>query len=67
MLYTPLSYEEIFPAKDEVLEVFETEVRGRRVLCRRGADGLPRVERLLSTDPADYLDPDWMPGSVLQF
>ena len=41
----------------------ERMVDGRMVLVTPGADGMGTVERLLSTDPADYLDPRWQPGT----
>lgn len=38
---------------------------GRWALCRRAVDGTLRLERLLSTDPADFLRPEWWPGATL--
>lgn len=38
---------------------------GRQALCRREPDGRLRLERLLSTDPADFLRPEWVPGARL--
>ncbi|MDI3317284.1 MAG: YlzJ-like family protein [Bacillota bacterium] len=43
----------------------EAQVGGRRLLVERGADGRRRVVRLLSTDPADFLDARFQPGTVL--
>jgi hypothetical protein len=39
------------------------DIGSARVLASIGADGRVRVERLLSTDPAHYLDPALLPGS----
>ncbi len=36
-----------------------------RLLLERGSDGGWRVSRLLSSDPADYLDPTFFPGRLL--
>ncbi|MBT9258545.1 MAG: YlzJ-like family protein [Clostridiales bacterium] len=44
------------------LEVLE--VAGRKVLCAPGEEpGTFRIERLLSTDPMDFLDPRFQPGT----
>jgi hypothetical protein len=36
----------------------------RHVWLLRGADGRRRIQRLASTEPRDYLDPRWQPGSL---
>ncbi|HYG59882.1 MAG TPA: YlzJ-like family protein [Symbiobacteriaceae bacterium] len=40
----------------------EQTVEGRLLLVTPSHDGYGTVQRLLSTDPADYLDPRWQPG-----
>ncbi|CAB1128889.1 conserved protein of unknown function [Candidatus Hydrogenisulfobacillus filiaventi] len=40
-------------------------VDGRLCLVRRDPAGGWRLERLLSTDPADYLDGRWTPNRLL--
>lgn len=68
VLYTPLALEDIFPQDlNNPGALVEMTVNGRLCLVRRDADGIPRLERLLSTDPNDYLIPDLAPGTALQF
>ncbi|MCL8208011.1 MAG: YlzJ-like family protein [Actinomycetia bacterium] len=69
ILYTPLAPEDVFgwgwggPPGDDRLEL--EDVAGRPCLVRTGADGRRRLERLLSTDPRDFLDPRFAPGRLV--
>jgi hypothetical protein len=70
MLYTPVPYEDIFlaPGLDGSVagdQFYWQEVAGRLCQLRRGPDGRIRLERLLSTDPKDYLDARFAPGHFL--
>ncbi len=38
---------------------------GRLLMVSEAQDGNYRIERLISTDPADYLDPQWQPGRII--
>lgn len=68
VLYTPLALEEIFPEETaDRSDLFEVWVHNKLVLARRGAHGEIQVERLISTEANDYLDPQWLPGSQLTF
>ncbi|MDA8194625.1 MAG: YlzJ-like family protein [Thermaerobacter sp.] len=64
MLYTPMPLDAVFPPdyREQCLEVM---VDGKLCLVLRGQDGLIRLERLISTDPADFLNPRYTPHSVL--
>ncbi len=42
------------------------EMDGRSFLLE-AADGQMRIVRLMSTDPRDYLNPDWQPGKAFSF
>jgi hypothetical protein len=66
ILYTPLSWEDIFPA-EPVPAPLAGYVNGRLCLVRVGPDGTPRIERLLSTDPQDYLDPALQPATPVSW
>jgi hypothetical protein len=44
----------------------EITVDGVRLLAARSASGHARVVRLLSTDPADYLDGRFSPGQEIK-
>lgn len=65
MLYTIYPYESVFPQDFDEHPFVEMQVQGRLCLGRRGSDGITRLERLMSTDPADYLDPRFTPRTVL--
>lgn len=43
----------------------EMMVDGRLLQVLPGQNGQGTVQRLLSTDPQDYLDPRWQPGTVI--
>ncbi len=43
----------------------EVEVEGKKVLVTVNRRGEQVISRLLSTDPADFLDPRWTPGNVI--
>ncbi len=65
MLYTPLSMDDIFPRDPEDHGLMEWWVEGRLCLVRRDKEGAPRLERLLSTNPEDYLDERFQPHRLL--
>ena len=65
ILYTPLAMEDIFVPNMEDRPLTPRWIDGRLCLIRRDADGVERVERLLSTDPNDYWDPRFQPNSPL--
>ncbi|MDA8204955.1 MAG: YlzJ-like family protein [Thermaerobacter sp.] len=65
VLYTPMAFEDIFPQTQEAERIFPGWLEGRLCLIRRAADGSERLERLLSTDPNDYLDPRFQPNHRL--
>ncbi|AEJ39860.1 hypothetical protein TPY_1679 [Sulfobacillus acidophilus TPY] len=65
ILYTPLAWDDIFPAPEDAAPVWERIIDGRLCLVRQSPDGTPRLERLLSTDPADYLNPAFQPNRLL--
>lgn len=43
----------------------ECAVEGRLLLVTPGAHGTGVVQRLISSDPQDYMDPRWQPGAVV--
>jgi hypothetical protein len=44
-------------------EPVEVSLEGRILQVTPSGDGTGILRRLISTDPADYLDPRWQPGS----
>jgi len=66
VLYTPLALEDVLASPDsQAGEPWLTHVGGRPCLVRRGPSGQVVMERLLSTDPADFLDARFQPGCPL--
>lgn len=66
MLFTTMPWETIFPNQcQETPILMMTTVHGRPCLVRRLEDGSRRIERLLSTDPADFLDARFLPDTLL--
>ena len=68
ILWTPLPLEQVLeeshqasPAIEEVL------IEGKRLQVESLDGHRARVVRLLSLDPADYLDPRWQPGQVVSY
>lgn len=43
----------------------ELRVEGRLLQVLPGDGGMGTVQRLISTDPRDYLDPRWQPGAPI--
>jgi hypothetical protein len=43
---------------------FEINYYGRNFLAQSLSNGRLKIDRLLSTDPQDFLNPDWQPGSI---
>ena len=40
--------------------------RDNRVfVVSQSSDGQRQIERLISSDPSDYLNPEWQPGQIL--
>lgn len=44
----------------------EVTLQGHRLIVEDGPGGLSRIVRLISTDPAEYLDPRWTPGQAVR-
>jgi hypothetical protein len=66
MLYTPLPPEDIWgPLMGDVDSVHWDRHADRLCLARLGPRGERRLERLFSTNPRDYLDPRFQPGTLL--
>lgn len=66
ILYTPLSESDIFPVDPKSFEAQQTlTVDGRMIRVSQMDDGSYQVVQLLSTDPQDYLDSRYSPGSKI--
>jgi len=65
MLYTPLAVEDIFPTADKPA-VKLVQYGGKMVYITENDLGEIQLERLLSSDPKDYLNQSFIPGTILK-
>ncbi|HEY8532017.1 MAG TPA: YlzJ-like family protein [Limnochorda sp.] len=66
MLYTIYPLELVLGEEEgEGPALVELSVAGRPVMAARDPSGGLTLHRLLSTDPADYLNPGFQPGTIL--
>lgn len=67
ILWTPMQLELVLEGLDKMTDPVYGQVchRGVPMLVEKSDDGKVKVARLLSTDPADYLKAEYVPGSVL--
>lgn len=71
MLYTIIPAEAIFDSESETspLEssVGQVEIKQGSVslLTQPLPGGQYKIDRIISTDPQDYLRPEWQPGSIM--
>ncbi len=65
MLYTIYPLELILQTGEE-LHYFTVSF-GQRTFVLEMVDGQARLVRLISSDPMDYLEPRWQPGTTVGF
>jgi hypothetical protein len=67
VIYTVLPPEEVIkPGEGESPHYFTIDMDGRTFVMEL-VDGHARIVRLLSTNPSDYLNPEWQPGNKVGF
>ncbi|HLR61864.1 MAG TPA: YlzJ-like family protein [Lentibacillus sp.] len=67
MLYTPLSTTDIFPSSDKEFQKRQcVSHNGKQLYVEEREDGHYQVLQLLSTDPNDFMNPDYLPGTILR-
>ncbi|MEI3610871.1 YlzJ-like family protein [Pseudogracilibacillus sp. SO30301A] len=62
--YTPLLTEEIFPQKEENHQLISWQ--GRSLYVKKTEQGQLEVVQLLSTDPQDFLNASFTPGTIFK-
>ncbi|MFO7310925.1 MAG: YlzJ-like family protein [Bacillota bacterium] len=62
ILWTIVPIESVLDDEPSTPQVVDVAVGHMRLLLEPGADGRTRIQRVLSTDPADYLRPELTPG-----
>lgn len=71
MLYTIIPSEAIFDPESEIVAnpslPNEVEIKQGAVslLTQQLPGGQYQINRIISTDPQDYLRPEWQPGSIM--
>ncbi|MFD2044160.1 YlzJ-like family protein [Ornithinibacillus salinisoli] len=67
ILYTPLSESDIFPHDPGESNNRECiSYNGKQVFVERNNDGTYQLLQLLSTNPQDFLDANYTPGTLLK-
>jgi len=64
VLYTPLLPDEIYPQEEEAHQLISYQ--GKSLYARKNEQGDLQIVQLLSTDPQDFLNASFAPGSVLR-
>lgn len=64
VLYTPLSMHEIYPDETKPYKIIS--YRGKTVVAEQREDHQFQLVQLLSTDPQDFLEQSFVPGSLLK-
>ncbi len=62
--YTPLLTEEIFPQEEENHQLVSWQ--GRSLYVKKTEQGQLEVVQLLSTDPQDFLNTSFSPGTIFK-
>lgn len=68
MLYTPMPLEIVFQnlGQDDIKMVNQIK-NGVPIQIMVSKDGTARIERILSTNPQDYLNAELQPGQVITY
>ncbi|SFA76685.1 YlzJ-like protein [Lentibacillus halodurans] len=67
ILYTPLSETDIFPSADQDFQKRHcVSYNGKQMYVEEMEDGQFQVLQLLSTDPHDFMNVDYTPGTILR-
>jgi hypothetical protein len=65
ILYTPMPHSEIYAASNDEFTRFQSvSYRGKACLAEQQQDGSYQLKQLLSTDPQDFLDEQFTPGTI---
>ncbi|GAB3794911.1 YlzJ-like family protein [Virgibacillus kimchii] len=66
ILYTPLSQEDVFPTANDAYSNRQfMSYEGKSVYVEQNNDGSYQLLQLMSTDPQDFLNEKFTPGSIL--
>jgi hypothetical protein len=66
ILYTPIASEDIYPQSDETFSNRHcVSYQGRNLYVEQLNDGSYELLQLLSTDPEDFLNTSYVPGTII--
>ncbi|AAM24602.1 MAG: hypothetical protein XD49_1963 [Caldanaerobacter subterraneus] len=66
MLYTIIPYELIFEKREDVpVSYIELKMGNKQLLVERVSEGKYLIRQMYSTNPFDYLDKNYSPGSII--
>lgn len=65
VLYTPLTHSDIFPSEDTQSSRQFVSYQGRTIYVEELQNGSYELLELMSTDPQDFLDSNYLPGTKL--
>jgi len=65
LIYSIVPYEQIFYDARSEMSFVEVTLHGERVVLLKNKDNTYTIDRLVSTNPKAYLNPELMPGTLL--
>jgi len=66
LLYTAIPLELVLEGIDKTYDYKEIEINGVKLLVEPLDINRSRIVRIMSTNPQDYLNPEFAPGSILE-
>ncbi|MGM0471906.1 MAG: YlzJ-like family protein [Bacillota bacterium] len=67
MYYTIIPQEDIFTEEQEQEELVELNVAGVKMLINQTAIDTGEIVQIISSNPQDYLNQDYQPGTKIKF
>ena len=66
LYYSIVPGEKIFTEEESELEFKEVEIAGTRLLLRLTSEGKGKIARVISSNPQEYLDSPYQPGTEVE-
>lgn len=67
ILWTVMPLDVVFPPTENTLSYEEIEVDGTKLIVERLSVTEAKVIRVISSNPADFLNPNYQPGTRLTY
>lgn len=67
ILWTVMPLDVVFPPTENTLSYEEIEVDGTKLIVERLSVTEAKVVRVISSNPADFLNPNYQPGTRLTY